>query len=134
MVRKILLNFLILCILSIVISLLLTILGYVYNRLDTSTSIIGYILYYSCLTLIMQLIFCFWLIYFIQNKLKFNTIFISLIGGLLSLLLMLFISKMRFEAYYFEPFKHPYQIAIFFLLGFLYPYLNNRFLKNTTQK
>lgn len=133
MIKNIFKNILVIFYLSLLTSVVLLLLGYYFEVLRESEYVFQIFIFYIILTFVMQFVFGFWIIYFILNKLKFGTLLVSIIGGLMSYLLMSFIAKMGFENYYFEPFKHPYQIWSFFVLGFLYPYFSRRF-RNSENK
>lgn len=116
-------------ILSLVLSLLLTELGkYFFNiRSFSRVSFFSLFLYYTVLIFFIQILTFFWVIYILADYMlrkKKNKILIAFVSGTGTFLIAQLISYLRLETYYFEPFKNFYQVIIFFIAGFLYPYLS----------
>ncbi len=126
-VLKILVGVLILLIVSSICALVLTILGkYFFDILDDSRHFISYIFYYTICIFILQIISGFWLIFclvHIKALKKVNLLFTAIILGFFSMGAMQIASNLRLAAYYFEPWKHQYQIISFFSIGFSYPFV-----------
>ncbi len=95
-----------------------------------------YFFYYIILVFFIQIVACFWVVYILDEYLlsnKVNFLLISIISGLSTFLIMELLAYLKFEAYYFEPFKHNYQIISFFFVGFFYPFIS-RYLKQIIYK
>jgi hypothetical protein len=138
MKKKIVILLLSIFTLSILAALLLTVLGkYFIETRFYYKPFFQYFIYYIILVFFIQIIACFWIVYFLDDYLinrKLNILIISLISGLCTFLIIELLAYLKFEAYYFEPFKHKYQIISFFFVGFFYPhiskYLKYRIYKN----
>jgi hypothetical protein len=127
MIKKIILNLFLMLLLSLIASIMLTILGrYTFKVISNSQTFFQYLGFYTVLSLSIQLITGFWLVYIFANYLlrkNVNKLLVSFISGVLTFSILKLITYLGFETYYFEPFKHFYQVAVFFIVGFSYPFL-----------
>ena len=132
MKRKFLTIFLSILALSVIISLMLTFWGkYSVEAHFYRKPFFHYFIYYIVLVFFIQIIACFWVVYILDEYLinkKINFFIISIFSGLFTFLIMNLLAYLKFEAYYFEPFKHNYQLISFFFVGFFYPYIS-KYLK-----
>jgi hypothetical protein len=138
LIRRIMLYILIIVILSFIEAILLTILGrYIFKVISGTQSFFQYVGFYSILTFVIQILGGFWLVYLLVNiflKRNVNIILLSVVAGVLTCCIVKIITILGFETYYFEPFKHKYQILSFFFIGFFYPAISVYFTRKFLEK
>lgn len=130
MIKNILISILTIFIISVLISLILTELGkYEYHvKTFSGVTFLSLFTFYIALTLIIQFITGFWLIYYFSNYLlikKINKFIVAFLAGLATFLISIIIAYFKIKTYYYDPDNNLYQIWVFFLAGFLYPYLSS---------
>ncbi len=133
MLRKFFSMILTLIILSIITAFLLAEFGkYFYNITKFSRiSLMHLTFFYIALVFFIQVLGCLWIVYLASNiliKRKINKIIIGLFTGLSLVLIIKIFSHFGLRTYYYEPLKNSYQILVFFVTGFLYPFVFNFFL------
>jgi hypothetical protein len=138
MLKKISIPIISIFILSIITSILMTILRKYFFEVGSyaTTASFGLFLYYLVIIFAIQVLMCFWFPYLISEfliKKGVKLFYVSIVTGIFTILIALILAYLRIQTYHFDPYKDTYQIWVFFMTGFLYPFIS-LFLKKKVFK